>query len=187
MTSLRCSPACHIRSEQPTARVPPNAGLVMRLRDARVGPDCGAGWSQRAGLRSARYRVPQVGVCLRAMPPAGTVGASIALPAASPQAVALRYHYWYHRLYGQERQDHGRNAQRTAEHFLQRPSRRMHPLLRAAPPEWYIARRLQDAVFKTPWPGDPRVNIQRSRGGEAKPYQVRQVLKAIEKLNEEQK
>ena len=41
------------------------------------------------------------------------------------------------------------------------------------------------AVFKTPWPGDPRVNIQRSRGGEAKPYQVRQVLKAIEKLNEE--
>ena len=43
------------------------------------------------------------------------------------------------------------------------------------------------AVFKTPWPGDPRANIQRSRGGEAKPYQVRQVLKAIEKLNEEQK
>lgn len=43
------------------------------------------------------------------------------------------------------------------------------------------------AVFKTPWPGDPRVNIQKSRGGEAKPYQVRQVLKAIEKLREEQK
>lgn len=42
------------------------------------------------------------------------------------------------------------------------------------------------AVFKTPWPGDPRVNIQRSRGGEAKPYQVRQVLKAIDKLKEEQ-
>lgn len=43
------------------------------------------------------------------------------------------------------------------------------------------------AVFETPWPGDPRVNIQRSRGGEAKPYQVRKVLKAIEKLNQEQK
>lgn len=43
------------------------------------------------------------------------------------------------------------------------------------------------AVFKTPWPGDPRVNIQRSKGGEAKPYQVRQVLKAIDKLNQEQK
>jgi len=43
------------------------------------------------------------------------------------------------------------------------------------------------AVFKTPWFGDPRVNIQRSSGGEAKPYQVRQVLKAIDKLNEEQK
>lgn len=36
-------------------------------------------------------------------------------------------------------------------------------------------------VFKTPWAGDPRVNIQ-NKGGEAKPYQVRQVLKAIDKL-----
>ena len=38
-----------------------------------------------------------------------------------------------------------------------------------------------DAVFKTPWPGDPRVNIQYSKG-KAKPFQVRQVLQAIEKL-----
>lgn len=38
------------------------------------------------------------------------------------------------------------------------------------------------AVFKTPWPGDPRVNIQNDKGkGKAKAYQVRQVLKAIEK------
>ena len=36
-------------------------------------------------------------------------------------------------------------------------------------------------VFKTPWPGDPRVNIQNA-GGQAKPYQVRQVLQAIDKL-----
>ena len=36
------------------------------------------------------------------------------------------------------------------------------------------------AVFKTPWPGDPRVNIQNS-DGQAKPYQVRQVLTAIDK------
>lgn len=36
------------------------------------------------------------------------------------------------------------------------------------------------AVFKTPWPGDPRVNIQNDKG-KAKPYQVRQVLKAIAK------
>ncbi|HSL58630.1 MAG TPA: hypothetical protein VK866_12370 [Acidimicrobiales bacterium] len=41
------------------------------------------------------------------------------------------------------------------------------------------------AVFTTPWPGDPRVNIQRAKGGGAKPYQVRQVLKAIEKAKEE--
>lgn len=36
-------------------------------------------------------------------------------------------------------------------------------------------------VYRTPWPGDPRVNIQ-DDGGKAKPYQVRQVLRAIEKL-----
>jgi len=39
------------------------------------------------------------------------------------------------------------------------------------------------AVFKTPWPGDPRVNIQNSKG-KAKPYQVRQVLLALERLRE---
>jgi hypothetical protein len=37
------------------------------------------------------------------------------------------------------------------------------------------------AVFKMPWPGDPRVNIQNDKG-KAKPYQVRQVLAAIAKL-----
>lgn len=36
-------------------------------------------------------------------------------------------------------------------------------------------------VYKTPWPGDPRVNIQND-GGKAKAYQVRQVLRAIDKL-----
>ncbi len=36
-------------------------------------------------------------------------------------------------------------------------------------------------IYKTPWPGDPRVNIQKHKG-KAKPYQVRQVLLAIERL-----
>ena len=36
-------------------------------------------------------------------------------------------------------------------------------------------------VFKTPWPGDPRVNIQNHKG-KAKVYQVKQILFAIEKL-----
>ena len=35
----------------------------------------------------------------------------------------------------------------------------------------------------TPWQGEPRVNIQ-SRRGMAKPYQVRRVLRAIDKLEE---
>lgn len=41
------------------------------------------------------------------------------------------------------------------------------------------------AVYKTPWPGDPRVNIQNDHG-KAKPYQVRQVLAVIKKMEEEQ-
>lgn len=36
-------------------------------------------------------------------------------------------------------------------------------------------------IFKTPWIGDPRINIQDAKG-KAKTYQVRQVLLAIEKL-----
>ena len=37
------------------------------------------------------------------------------------------------------------------------------------------------AVYKTPWPGNPRVNIQNDKG-KAKSYQVKQVLLAIERL-----
>jgi hypothetical protein len=36
-------------------------------------------------------------------------------------------------------------------------------------------------VYKTPWAGDPRVNIQNARG-KAKAYQVRQVILAIDRL-----
>jgi len=36
-------------------------------------------------------------------------------------------------------------------------------------------------VYKTPWLGDPRVNIQNAKG-KAKAYQVKQVLQAVERL-----
>ena len=39
-------------------------------------------------------------------------------------------------------------------------------------------------VYRIPWKGDPRVNIQNQKG-KAKVYQVRQVLRAIEKLEAE--
>jgi hypothetical protein len=39
-------------------------------------------------------------------------------------------------------------------------------------------------IFKTPWQGDPRLNLQRD-GSNAKPYQVRDVVKALKKLQEE--
>ena len=39
-------------------------------------------------------------------------------------------------------------------------------------------------VYKTPWIGDPRVNIQNEHG-KTKAYQVRQVLKAVERMKNE--
>ncbi len=41
-------------------------------------------------------------------------------------------------------------------------------------------------IWKMPWAGDPRINLQ-DAGGRAKPYQVRQVLQAIDRLLEEKK
>jgi hypothetical protein len=40
-------------------------------------------------------------------------------------------------------------------------------------------------IFKTPWPGDPRVNLQSSQGGAAKPYQIKQVLQALRRLKDQ--
>jgi len=39
-------------------------------------------------------------------------------------------------------------------------------------------------IYRTPWKGDPRVNIQEHKGM-AKAYQVRQALRAIDRLKEE--
>lgn len=39
-------------------------------------------------------------------------------------------------------------------------------------------------VFKTPWQGNPRINIQ-DKNGKAKPYQVKQVIEAIDKTKEQ--
>lgn len=41
-------------------------------------------------------------------------------------------------------------------------------------------------VFKTPWFGDPRVNIQKGPSNKAKAYQIKQVLQAIERMEHEQ-
>ena len=38
-------------------------------------------------------------------------------------------------------------------------------------------------IFKTPWPGDPRINLQSAKG-KAKPYQVEHVIVALRKLEE---
>lgn len=45
-------------------------------------------------------------------------------------------------------------------------------------------RRSSHLIYKTPWAGNPRVNIQQGKNGQAKVYQVRQILESIEKLEE---
>lgn len=53
--------------------------------------------------------------------------------------------------------------------------------------DWYFGVPRQSgtshAVYKMPWAGDPRVNIQRGSDGKAKGYQVKTILYAIEKLS----
>ena len=36
-------------------------------------------------------------------------------------------------------------------------------------------------IYKTPWQGDPRINIQ-EKNGKTKDYQVKQVIKALKRL-----
>lgn len=40
-------------------------------------------------------------------------------------------------------------------------------------------------IYSMPWLGDPRVNIQRADSGIAKVYQVKQVIAALTRLEEE--
>lgn len=40
--------------------------------------------------------------------------------------------------------------------------------------------------FKMPWQGEPRINLQKGKGGKAKPYQVKQVKIALLKLRDTQ-
>ena len=40
-------------------------------------------------------------------------------------------------------------------------------------------------IWKMPWAGNPRVNLQEGSGGKAKAYQVQQLLKAIDRLETE--
>ena len=73
------------------------------------------------------------------------------------------------------RQHRRGDARQPAQHPLRRPGQGLRHHF--GPPRTSGGSHL---VFKTPWPGDPRVNIQNDHGM-AKAYQVRQVLAAIER------
>jgi hypothetical protein len=70
-----------------------------------------------------------------------------------------------------------------AEQSSSRSKESLRGAFRKATPDGYQPRQTgsSHAVFKTPWVGDPRINIQDEKG-KAKTYQVRQVLLAIDKL-----
>ena len=52
--------------------------------------------------------------------------------------------------------------------------------------EWFGEPRTKGShrIYRTPWQGDPRLNIQNARGM-AKAYQVRQAIRALRKLGEQ--
>jgi len=76
------------------------------------------------------------------------------------------------------------NTKKTLEQMRREPANvRFADLLKVCE-EYFGAPRQRGsshAVFRTPWQGDPRVNIQNEKG-KAKAYQVRQVLQAIDKI-----
>ena len=42
-------------------------------------------------------------------------------------------------------------------------------------------------VWRMPWAGDPRINLQPGESGKAKPYRIRQAVQAIDRLLQEKK
>jgi len=101
-------------------------------------------------------------------------------PRVDGRPLAIWYRYRYHTLVAR--------IAKTLEAMRNAPQNTSYNDLRTVCVHFFGEPRqsgTSHAVFKTPWAGDPRVNIQKSKGGEAKPYQVRQVLKAIDKLKEE--
>ena len=99
----------------------------------------------------------------------------VSLPALPPP-LFFWYHYWY------------RLSMADVEDILAKmranpKSIRFNDLCKVCDTYFGEARQSGSShrVYKTPWRGDPRVNIQNAKG-KAKPYQVRQVLAAIERL-----
>ena len=72
--------------------------------------------------------------------------------------------------------DHQRDEEQPGKYSLRRPLQGVRTPLRSP-----RSHGTSHAVFRTPWPGDPRVNIQNDHG-KAKEYQVRQGLLAIAQL-----
>lgn len=79
------------------------------------------------------------------------------------------------------------STKKILEHMRREPTTvRFSDLKRVCEEHFGIARQSggSHVIYKTPWLGDPRVNIQDSKGM-AKAYQVRQVIAAIDKLKEQ--
>jgi hypothetical protein len=75
-------------------------------------------------------------------------------------------------------------AETIAELERERGNTRFSRLIRICE-EYFGAARVKGShhIFKTPWPGDPRLNLQSDKG-KAKPYQIEQVIAALKKLDD---
>lgn len=136
-----------------------------------------SGYRIRAGARRDPWGFPAPGERK-----AGLVSRHAALLLGSNRRSANRlegwFHYWYHHLMAV--------TTRIIEQMRREPANVRFSDLRKVCRELFGKPSQQGsshAIFKTPWAGNPRINIQDDKG-RAKPYQVRQVLLAIQKLED---
>jgi hypothetical protein len=116
------------------------------------------------------------------------IGIESSLPPDAPQNAALgNYRVIHGYLLGGANIDtiqHMADSRKIVERMRREPANVRFADLRKVC-EAYFGKPRQSgtshAVFKTPWIGDPRINIQDDKG-KAKAYQVRQVILAIDKL-----
>ena len=79
-----------------------------------------------------------------------------------------------------------RNIEKAIDALARNPKSVKFSELSRVLDEWFGEPRTKGShrIYRTPWQGDPRLNIQNARGM-AKAYQVRQAIRALRKLGEQ--
>ena len=79
-----------------------------------------------------------------------------------------------------------RDLEKTIDALAHNPKGVKFSELSKALDDWFGEPRTTGShrIYRTPWQGDPRLNIQNAKGM-AKTYQVRQAIRALRKLGEQ--